>query len=75
MDQDRFLQLLIKKKFNSETLEDVAELKEYLKRIGYNFSNYSDLIDFPGFNITTSNLSEEDLENKWESFNERILSI
>lgn len=72
MDQDRFLEILIKKKFNSATLEDMAAEKEYSTIMGYNFFEYSDLIDFPDFHITKSNLSEEALEKKWKNFQVKI---
>lgn len=72
MNQDRILELFIKKKFNSATLEDMAELKLYMKRSGNNFSNYNDLPGFPDFNIITTNLCNESLENKWQSFRKKI---
>lgn len=72
MDQDRFLELLLKKKFNSATLEDIAELKEYLKSNDYNFTNDSELSKFPEFNIAVNNLSNEAMEAKWRNFSDKI---
>ncbi len=72
MDQERFLELQIKKKFNSTTLKDIAEAKECSTIIEYNVFEYSDLIDFPDFDITTSNLSKEALEKKWKIFQVKI---
>lgn len=75
MDQDRFLELLIKKKLNSATLDDMVELKEYLESSDYNFISDSDISMFPEFTIDTYTLNDEEIESKWENFNQKIALV
>lgn len=68
MDEDRFLELLAKKKFNSATLSDIKELKEYLNNDQIDPDGFDILDGFPEFMIKTNDLDVRELESKWNSF-------
>lgn len=72
MDQDRLLELLIKKKFNSANLEDMAELKGYLESGDYSFVDNGGLDKFPEFAAVTNVMDVETIERRWASFSKKM---